>query len=166
MIRFFTVNIICFGLISLIMGCATDNTAHNLVNYVNQGLLQIEELERKSLEEYARVTGANYKNEQEVYETLKTKVIPIYERFFNELREINSPEEEIKKVHGKYILGAEQILNGFRMKMKGIENKDERMILGANEMIEKGSTEVQQWREELLALCKKYDVAPEKKKGK
>jgi hypothetical protein len=93
-------------------------------------------------------------------------VIPIYERFFNELREINPDEEEVKRVHGRYIRGAERLLNGFKMKMKGIENKDEMMILGANKAIEQGSNEIQQWREELLALCAKHGVAPEKKKEK
>lgn len=165
-IRFFSINIIWLGLISLVMGCATNKVAEDIVIYVNQGLLQIEELERRALEEYDGVTGANYKNEQEVYETLKTKVIPIYERFFNELRGINPSEEEIKRVHGRYVRGAEKLLNGFKMKMRGIENKDERMILGANEMIEQGSAEIQQWREELISLCTKHGVAPEKKKEK
>ena len=165
-IRFFCGNIVWLGLISLLTGCATDRVATGIVTYVNEGLLQIEELERRSLEEYAGVTGANYKNRKEVYETLKNKVIPIYERFFNELRRINPGEEEVKRVHGHYVRGAERLLNGFKMKMKGIENNDERMILGANEMIEQGSAEIQQWREDLLSLCAEHRVAPEKKKEK
>ena len=119
-IRFFCGNIVWLGLIFLVTGCATDRVAPDIVTYVNEGLLQIEELERRSLEAYANVTGSNYKNEQEVYETLKNKVIPIYERFFNELRGIHPSEEEVKRVHGQYIRGAERLLNGFKMKMKGI----------------------------------------------
>jgi len=169
-IRFFSINIIWLGLISLVMGCATNggsyDIAKDLAKYVNQGLLEREELERKPLEAYSGVIGTHYKNEQEVYETLKNKVIPIYERFFNELRGINPNEEDVKRVHGKYVRGAERLLNGFKMKMRGIENKDERMILGANEMIEQGSAEIQQWREELLSLCSQHGVAPEKKKEK
>ena len=146
------------------MGCATNKVANDLVIYVNQGLLQIEELERKSLVEYAGVTGANFNNEQEVYETLKIKVIPIYERFFNELRDIHPSEKEVKMVHGQYIRAVEKILNGFKMKMKGIENKDERMIIGANKTIEQGNAEIQQWRDDFTALCTKYGVGQGKKK--
>lgn len=167
LISFFIINIIWIGLISLITGCATNRdsneTANDITKYVNEGLLNIEELERKPLEAYSGVVGTHYKNEQEVYNTLKNKVIPIYERFVNELRDIHPSEEEIKMVHGQYIRAAEKILNGFKVKMLGIEINNEKMILEANEMIEQGDSEIQQWRDDFTALCTKYGVGREKK---
>lgn len=168
LIRFFTINIIWIGLIPLITGCATNmgsnEIANDITKYANEGLLNIEELERKPLEAYSGVIGTHYKNEQEVYDTLKNKVIPIYERFVNELRDIHPSEEEVKMVHGQYIRAAEKILNGFKVKMLGIEINNEKMILGANKTIEQGNVEIQQWRDDFTALCTKYGVGQEKKR--
>jgi len=166
-IKPFVTNIFWFGFLSLITGCANNRGNYEIENditkYVNEGLLEIEELERKPLEVYSGVIGTHYKSKQEVYDTLKNKVIGDYERFYNALREIHPSEEVVKKLHGKYIQGAEKILNGFKIKMLGIEINNEKMILEANEMIEHGSAEIAQWREALNSLCVKHGVAPEKK---
>lgn len=162
----FSVLILSAALIFVIIGCATDKVAYDLVDYVNQGLLRIEELEKRSLEEYAGVTGNNYKNDREVYETLKTKVIPTYQRFVEGLREINPNEDEVRRVHGVYVRAAEKELEGFKNKMRGIKRNDIRTINAGNEMIENGSREIEGWREELLALCAEHGVAPGKKPKK
>jgi hypothetical protein len=152
------------GLLLLVTGCATDKVAYDLVAYVNQGLLNLKELETKALQEYAAVTGENFTSEQEVYEALKNKVIPIYERFVDGLRTINPKEDEVKRLHGKFIQASAKILDGFKDKMKGIERNQVRTIQRANNMIEEGRIEVEQWRKDFLALCVKHGVAPEKKK--
>jgi hypothetical protein len=70
------------GLIAILMlsavliGCATDPVAIDLTSYVNQGLLQIAELEQKSLERYALVTGPNSKPDEEVYAALNDQGHP------------------------------------------------------------------------------------------
>lgn len=143
----------------LLGGCAIDNTATDLVIYTNQGLLNIAELERKALEHYASVVGENYTTDQRVYEELKDYVIPLYGRFLKGLRDIRPDAEEIKRVHGFYIRGAELLFDGFKTKMTGIEWKNESIILQGNDKIVKGREEVDQWRLELLELYKKYGVA-------
>jgi hypothetical protein len=144
-----------FGSGRIIHGSA----AVELVNYVNQGLLRIAELERKSLESYGSVIGENYTTDQRVYEEMKDSVIPLYKRFLDGLRDIDLENEEIKRVHAIYIQGAEMIYDGFKTKMLGIENEDEDIIIQGNQKIEKGREDVKQWRLELLELYKKQGVA-------
>jgi hypothetical protein len=67
-------------------GCATDKVALDLTNYLNQGVLNVAELEQKSLARYASATGSNYKNDQTAYEALRDYVIPLYKRFIRGLR--------------------------------------------------------------------------------
>ena len=55
-----SVLVVCFFLI----GCATDKVAWDLVNYVNQDILGIAELERRPLERYALARKDKHATEQ------------------------------------------------------------------------------------------------------
>jgi len=147
----------------LAAGCATQREARDLVNYVNQGVLNIAELESKALERYASVTGENYTTDQRTYEALRDGVIPLYKRFLDGLRKIQPETEEVKKLHRIYILGAEQLYEGFKEKRYGIEIGNEKIIRSANEKIEKGRVENERWRSELEVLAKKYKLKEAKK---
>ncbi|MBW1766026.1 MAG: hypothetical protein JRJ65_03125 [Deltaproteobacteria bacterium] len=151
---------------SFMFGCAINKGAEELVNYANQGILNIAELERKSLARYTSVIGENYTTDQGVYNALMDEVIPVYKRFLDGLREIHPMNEDIKKVHGIYIRAAESLYSGFKTKMVGIETKNERIIKQANEQIEKGRKENLRWRLELIELYKKYGVAEMKEEEK
>ena len=150
---------VCFSLVC----CASNKAGPELVNYVNQGILGIADLERISLEHYASVTGKNYTTDQRVYEALKDQVIPVYKRFLDGLRDISPKDGALKKLHGIYIKGVELLYSGFKMKMLGIEKNDKNLIILSNEKIEKGRVENERWRKELMALCKQHGVAEEKK---
>ena len=147
----------------LAAGCATTRESKDLVNYVNQGVLNIAELERRSLEQYASVTGGNYTTDQRVYEVLRDEVVPLYKRFVDGLRNIQPETEDVKKLHRTYLMGAQQLYEGFKEKMYGIEIGNERIIRSGNEKIEQGRVENEKWRSELEALAKKYKVKEAKK---
>lgn len=151
-----------FVLVSLqtsLFGCAsTSPAAIDLANYVNQGVLRISELEQKSLQRYASVTGANYKSDSEVYEALKDYIIPLYKRFVDGLRKIRPETEEVQSLNWIYIHGSTSMLEGFNMLMVAIEAKDPSMIPSVNEKIEQGRRENEKWRQELAALSKKYSI--------
>ena len=167
--------ILCLGLALLMAGCATHKVARDLVEYVNQGILNISELEIKALKIYASVTGKNYTTDEKVYESLNKDVIPIYGQFLDLLRNIDPEEDDVRQLHSIYIHGAETIYSGFKIKMLGLEKNNEHLILTGNNKIEKGRIETEKWRAELMVLYKKYGVAQQddkidnnsqKKKGK
>lgn len=155
--------------LSVSAGCKSQNVrggrliagpaAADIVNYVNQDLLGIAELEKRALESYASVTGENYTNDQRVYEELKTFVAPTYRRFLEELRRISPKNSELRKVHGLYIQGAESQYEGFITKMAGIERNDEGVIIQGNQKIDKGRMEIERWDIELKKLFKEHGVA-------
>ena len=151
-----SVLVVCFFL----LGCATDKVAWDLVNYVNQDILGIAELERRPLERYALAREDNHATEQKVYNVLKEDVLPEYKRFFNLLKQIEPETEEVRKLHHIYIRGTECIYRGFRTKMAGLEKKDELIIRAANEEIERGRIKNEKWRRELLALFKEHGIEP------
>ncbi len=146
-----------------VSGCAVNKVAPDLVEYVNQGILNISQLEAKAFESYASVTGTNYTTDEAVYNTLKDEVIPTYKRYLDLLRNIDVQTEDVKKLHLIYIQGAEMIDRGFRAKMSGIENKDESLIKRGNEEIEKGYAVTEKWRSKLNNLYKTHGVNQEDK---
>jgi hypothetical protein len=154
---------LCLLLILMSAGCAKNN-AVNLVNYTNQGILMIAELEQKSLERYASVTGDNYTSDQRVHDELKNFIIPTYKRFVDGLKNIKVEDEEIKRVHSIYINAADLMYNGFVNKMIGIEKANDPIIIKANENIEKAAKDCERWRQELFELYKKYHVSESKSK--
>ena len=156
------VYLLIIGALFSIVGCAANPIAVDLAGYVNQGVLNIAELESASLERYASVTGANYTDDKKAYETLNNEVIPLYGRFLDNLKKITPAEDEVKKLHSIYIRGAEMLYQGFRMKALGIEKNDPAIIRMANEKIEQGAAENARWRSVIMAMYKKYGVAEDK----
>jgi len=57
-------------------------------------------------------------------------------------------------------------MNGFRVKLTGIEDQDEEMIIAGNEQIKEGADQTYQWREQLLAMYDSRKLKAMKKKDK
>jgi hypothetical protein len=159
-----TILIFTLALACVSTGCATDKVALDLTNYLNQGVLNIAELEEKSLAHYASVTGTHYKDDQTAYEALRDYVIPLYKRFVRGLRAIHPETEEVRNLNRIYIDGADSLLEGFKLVMLAIETQDGSLIRPANEYLEKGRLENERWRKELIALADKHGVEPQTKK--
>ena len=148
----------------LVAACGANRVGQSLANYVNEDVLPISELERRALAGYASVVGKNYRSDEAVYEALKNDVIPLYKRFLDGLKRIQPTEKEVMKLHGLLVSGAESMYEGFRLKMIGIDQKDESIIQVGNSKIEKGRVENKRWRKELIALAEKHGVKAEEKK--
>ncbi len=128
--------------------------ANDIVNYVNQGLIAIAELEQKSLETYASVTGENATTDQKLLDTLRDFIVPTYKRFLTGLKDIKPETQEVRKVHSSYLKAAESTLEGFQTLMIGLENKDQRVITQGNKKLEEGRIGIERWRTELMDLSK------------
>lgn len=155
--------IISISAIFLFGSCATNrgltsSVTVNLVNYINQGILMIAELEQTSLARYASVTGTNYTTDQRVYDELKNFIIPTYERFADGLKSITPEDPDIQMVHAIYLNAADLMCNGFKNKLIGIETSDEAIIIQANKNIEKARDENERWRQEIIVLYRRYGV--------
>jgi len=159
-VRSMATGIICCFFVALFhAGCATDRVAVDLVNYINQDILSIASLEQDALGRYASVTGKNYTSAAAVRDALKTGVIPRYSEFVRLLRTFRPETDEVRRLHGIYLKGADLLLNGFKTKLAGLEKDDEFLIRTANAQIEKGRMENENWRRQLSELYVKHGVA-------
>lgn len=139
-------------------GCATDKVGLELVEYVNQGVLNISQLEIKALERYAAVTGANYTTDRALSDALRNDVIPLYGRFVELLKQIRPQSDEVLQLHAVYMDGAEKMFSGFKTKLLALEKKDESLMGGANFQIESGRMKTEKWREQLSSLYLAHGV--------
>jgi hypothetical protein len=138
--------------------CTIDRVANDIVVYVNQGIIDIAELERQSLAGYAAVTGENYTSDLDTYEALDRCVIPLYGKFLKQLREIRPITDEVRQIHAIYIKGAEAVYRGFIIKKIGLETGDSKLISLSNSEIDSGRGDTEKWREALFALSKAHNV--------
>jgi hypothetical protein len=163
-------SIIFIFIISLISGCSSDKNynggklitgpaAADIVNYVNQGLISIRELEVKAIESYESVAGENFTTNKRLFETLRDFVVPTYKRFVTGLKNIPIKNQEVRQVHSTYIKAAESNLEGFQTIMIGTEKGDVSITKQGNKKLEEGRDEIEKWNAELNELCKKNGVA-------
>ena len=148
------------GLCILTYSYADEKVAMDLVEYVNQGILNIGEMETKSLEKYSAVIGKNYTTDEAVYMALKDDVIPLYKRFYLALREIRPGTDEVMKLHQIYVRGVKDINERFRLKKLGLQSRNNSVVEMDHKKIEAGSEHVKESKNQLLELCKKHGVAP------
>jgi len=141
---------------------ASEKVAMDLINYVNQGLHNIAAIEKESLEQYAAVIGENYTTDERVYKILKEEVLPLYNRFYVLLKEIEPKTIEVRELHQIYVKAAGNIYEGFRIKKLGLEVKDDSVIVRGNRKIEKGRVGVDKWKEQLIELCNENGVTQKK----
>jgi hypothetical protein len=145
--------------------CATNRVPKDLAAYVNQGILNISELESKSLIRYASVNCKRCDiTDEDIRDTLKHEVIPNYKRFLYLLREINPETDEVRALHADFIQGAEMIYGGFKIKMIGLESKDPNLIRAAEDNIDKGMVKTYRWHKKLKALAKEQGITKREKK--
>ncbi len=146
------------GVCFFLFACATDKVAWDLVDYVNQDILGIAELERRPLERYTSARGDKDFTEQKLYKALKEDVLPEYKRFYDLLKEIKPKTKEVRRLHYIYIRGTEYIYRGLKTKMIGLEKKDEIIIRSANCEIAKGKEKNKIWRRGLVALFEEHGI--------
>ena len=144
-------------------GCTTNKVALDLVEYTNQGILSIGELEKRALEAYASVTGKNYTSNEALIVALQDEVIPQYKRFHDMLRNLRPETEEVSSIHQKYVQNSDLLLRAFKMKLLGLQREDPTMVIQANSHIDQARVANEKWVEELNNAYEQYGVKKEKK---
>jgi hypothetical protein len=147
--------LVCWVIIS---ACAHKPDRDALVDYVNDDIIRISELETMSLFRYGYVTGENYKGDEVLLSQLNSYVIPQYERFTELLRDCRPRTEDLQKLHSTYVRGAATLLEGFKLLAIAVEHQDLDLVRHANGKIVHGREMLDAWREELMELAAKHKV--------
>jgi hypothetical protein len=140
-------------------GCVLSEDQERLAQYINDEILHISPVEEVAFKRYAAVTGENYTSMDSLADALKHEVIPTYERFYDLVKAIKPNDPEISKAHAFYVRGARDILDGFKMKLHGVAEKDVYVINTGNDQIAQGMQQTLTWKSEIEVLLADRDLA-------
>lgn len=151
-----------FGIIILIIvlmltGCINKNK-RDLFNYVNAELPPVVEIENTALEKYNNLISNNDYTYSMFYSTLKDEIIPTYEDFLNQLMKISPKTKELKEIHSLYIEGAKYQLKALKLLQKGIEEKDNELLLKSSDLLKKSKEYMTKYKNKIVTLAEKYHM--------
>jgi hypothetical protein len=154
--------VVVFGFLLVLAGCGGP-VQDDILNYVNKELKNAQELEDKAVSAYEGVAGANYTDDPTMHDALVNEVIPTYTELIIELESVSIESEELKEIHEIYLSGANLQLNAFEKIKEAIEKQDSNMIEEANQLLEEGRLQIEDYNKKLDELAKENNVEIEKK---
>ncbi|TWD95725.1 hypothetical protein FB550_11287 [Neobacillus bataviensis] len=144
--------------ILLLSGCFSDPVQDDLLNYVNKEMKQAGKLEAAAVSAYEGVSGANYQDDQTMYDALTKEVIPNYNKFIKELDSVNIETDELQEIHEIYIEGADIQYKAFVTIKQALEEQDPALVQEANDMLADARDHIRDYKNKLNKLAKDHDV--------
>jgi len=148
-------------LLLLLAGCGKDPVQEDLLNYVNEDLPAVAELETDAMNAYDSVTGSNYTDDLTTYNTIVEEVIPTYNEFIKELEAISVETDEVSKVHEQYIDVANLQSSAFVNITDALKKGDMGLIADANDQLTEARKGMREYKSDLKKLAKEHDVTLE-----
>jgi len=149
---------IAFPFLLLLSGCFSDPVQDDLLNYVNKEIKPAGKLEAAAVSAYEGVSGANYTDDQTMYDALTKEVIPNYNEFIQELDSVKIETDELRKIHEIYIEGADIQYKAFVTIKQALEEQDPALIQKANDMLADARAHIRDYKSKLNKLAKEHNV--------
>ncbi|EIT84265.1 lipoprotein [Fictibacillus macauensis ZFHKF-1] len=89
-----------------------------LTTYVNKTVPGYRDEEVSIMQKYTKAVSEDYKDDQQLKDTLKNDIIPPYEKFYKKVSSIQLQSPELKKAHQKYLDGINNQLTGYKSMVK------------------------------------------------
>lgn len=152
--------LICITL-TLLFGCTNSKKQNEILDYVNNDLVMLGEIETKMLNSYNAVSGNNYESDLKLYEELSNNTIN-YARELNvkasEIAQKYMSNAEILDVHTVYLNYTTNYLNAMSYILTAIETQNREMTIKANNEINSANSTSLLFRGKLNDLCDKYKI--------
>ena len=145
----------------LFLQFGTDPVQKDLLNYINVELPKVAPLETEAVNAYSSVAGANYTTDEAMYKKIKEEALPKYSKFTSKLKAIKPATPELQSVHAEYVKAAQDQEEAFKFILDAIKKQDAKEIQTANVDLNAASTLINNWKADLLELCKKHNVVIE-----
>lgn len=151
----------CF---TVLTGCGKDDPVQkDLINYINNEVSILAELENKVTTEYAATTGKNFVDDATMGVRLKDIIIPATEALLTKAKAISPATEEVKKIHGKYIALVTEQLEAFKLLLEATQKHDEKLVDTVNQKLTHADKTSAEYLADLETLKKEHKVETVKK---
>jgi hypothetical protein len=142
----------------ILSGCGNDPVQEDLLEYLNEELPAISDIELDAVNAYQSVTGVNYQDDYIMYDTLVYDVVPTYQQFLDELEAIELETEELREIHETYIDGANLQYNAFVRIITALEEQDFGKIEEANEMLNDARKQMRDFNNQIVQIAEEHSV--------
>jgi hypothetical protein len=148
---------VCFFWV--LAGCSNP-IQEDLLNYINNELPKIVEAETTTIGAWDSVSGANYTDDDTMYEVLTETILPTYREFLHGMEAITLrlKTKEVRALNEKYIEAVTTQNNAFILLRNILETQDGSKVTDFNERLDKGRKLIREWQVEITDLCKKNGV--------
>lgn len=161
------VMVITFMMVLCMTGCGKEQD--ELLDYLNgDARKEVTELEKKTKESYASVTGDNYKDDQTTLDELSKNTADLAKQTVEKATSLGKDleGEKLKEVHQLYVDSLKDLQSGIDQFIQALESGDADKMTQVNESLDKANEESKKTTEELKKLAKELDVEVEMKENK
>jgi len=144
--------LICF---TMLTGCGTDPLQADILNYNNNQVPTLVELENKVTTEYAAATVDKNSTDEIFAAKLKDVIIPAEVQLLEKAKAIVPATEEVVKVHNKYIAAITEQSEALNLMLQAAQNSDETLLATANEKMAHAGTVTKEYIAYITALKKR-----------
>ena len=129
-----------------------------IVDFINEDMNEIVGYETKANEALATVSGANFKNDDELYAVLTNEVIPEYEKAIETAESLELSVEELKPIKDKMAEAISIYYDALLLEKEALEKTDQELIQQSNAKGEEYVNVLNQFHEEMEKLAKEYGI--------
>ena len=144
---------------TVLAGCGkSDPIQDDLINYINNQVPTVVDLEKKVFTEYGATTGTNYTDDATLAAKLKDVIIPASDELLTKTKAIIPATDEVSKIHSKYIASITEQHAAFNLLIQAIQNNDAALVTTVNEKLTTADTLSKEYLADLQALKKEHEV--------
>lgn len=149
----------CVICVTVLTGCGKSNPIQeDLINYINNQLPTVVELENKISTEYEANTGDNFTDDPTLAAKLKNVIIPASDELLAKTKTIVPVTEEVLKVHSKYIAVVAEQNEAFNLLLQAAQKSDTKLVTTANEKLRDADKVSKEYLSDIQDLKKEYKI--------
>ncbi|TCZ78266.1 hypothetical protein E0485_09100 [Paenibacillus albiflavus] len=142
----------------LLTGCGSNPVQKDLLSYINDYIVPMAPEETKIMDQFESVTGANYTDDETLYNMLMDTIIPAYRDYSDKLQTIQPETPEVRELHEQYIALSVVTQSTFIGFADALEKQDLGLANEANTKLQQANKLGREFQTQLKDMAKKYKV--------
>jgi hypothetical protein len=140
------------------VGCGSDPVADDLINYINNEVPVLGEMESEASAAYEAVAGENYTDDATMAAALSDVVIPTSDELVEAANALTPATEEVAALHEIFISAVTERNAAFKMLLTALEEGDATKVDEFNAMMENADAIVDEFGAALDILAEEHGV--------
>ncbi|MGP1906909.1 hypothetical protein ACTSEZ_01995 [Metabacillus sp. JX24] len=155
----------CFFLLFFTAGCTAapqeKKTQEEILSVINEDIADISANEVKANQILGSVSGANYRNDQELYDVLVQQVIPTFNQAVDDAEALDPKSDELDQQLKEMTDALKIYQKALLLEKEALEKQDEQLMKKSNQLGLDYQTAIKKYHEGMEKLTEKYGISYE-----